>query len=195
MCLLLISDGRDELLEQTIGSAREMLPRWDQEVFIDDSAHRLGAAGAIQEGWRHVETDYVFHLEQDFLFKAPVPVERMIALLERRPYLVQVALKRQAVYDWEHAAGGLLEFHGSELYTERRDDLAVWTEHRVQFTLNPCVYRSSLCRLGWPQQEASEIRFGCSLIVDPEVRFAYWGGKSDPPMVEHIGSDRVGWGY
>jgi hypothetical protein len=172
-----------------------MLPHWDQEVFIDDSAHRLGAAGAIQEGWRHVETDYVFHLEQDFIFKMPVPLEEMIALLERRPYIAQVALKRQAVYEFEQAAGSLLEYFGSERFTERRDDLATWTEHRVLFTLNPCVYRGSLCRIGWPQLPASEIRFGCSLIVDPEVQFAYWGGKSDPPMVEHIGTDRIGWGY
>ena len=53
---------------------------------------------------------------------------------------------------------------------------AIWTEHRLFFTLNPCVYSASLCRLGWPQRWGSELYFGCQLIIDPEVRFAFWCG-------------------
>ena len=198
VCLLVITDGHYDRLERLLESTREMLPRWDQQVLIDDGAHRLGYSGAIQEGWRHVETDYVFHLEHDFTFNAPVPLEKMIALLERRPYLAQVALKRQPVMEDERAAGGVVEAK-PEYFTECRDELATWTEHRLMFTLNPCVYRASLCQLGWPQGgwPGSETYFTYQLIIDPEVRFAYWGRKFDPPMVQHIDQrpgllDRVG---
>lgn len=194
VCLLLISDGRDEYLERTIASAQEMLPTFDQLVTIDDSAHELGFAGAIQAGWREVATDYVLHLEQDFTFNAPVPVGRMVRLLERHPHLAQVALKRQPWNAAERAAGGIVELHPDD-FVERYDDGAVWTEHRRFFTTNPSVYPSRLCELGWPQIHESEGIFTHRLLENPDLRFAFWGGKFDAPLVTHIGETRAGVGY
>lgn len=194
VCLLLISDGRDEYLERTIASAQEMLPTFDQLVTIDDSAHELGFAGAIQAGWREVATDYVLHLEQDFTFNAPVPVGRMVRLLERHPHLAQVALKRQPWNAAERGAGGIVELHPDD-FVERYDDGAVWTEHRRFFTTNPSVYPSRLCELGWPQTHESEGIFTHRLLENPDLRFAFWGGKFDAPLVTHIGETRAGVGY
>lgn len=194
VCLLLIHDGRHDYLERTLASAQERLPAFDQRVIVDDSRHELGFAGAIRHGWDQIETDWVFHLEGDFTFNGNVPVAAMIELLERRSHLAQVALKRQPWNDEEKAAGGIVELHPDD-FTERTDGHAVWTEHRRFFTTNPSVYSARLCRRGWPQQPHSEGVFTHQLLRDPRLRFAFWGAKHAPPLVEHIGAVRAGVGY
>ena len=194
VALLLIHDGRLEYLAKTATSAAEHLPDFDQYIVVDDTTHDLGFCGAIQNGWDQVETDHVFHLEGDFTFNAPVPVGEMIALLERHHELAQVALKRQPWNEQEKAAGGIVELHPDD-FTERTDALAVWTEHRRFFTTNPSVYSARLCRLGWPQEPQSEGVFTHRLLKDPLLRFAFWGGKFDPPLVEHVGAVRAGSRY
>lgn len=197
IALLLISDGRDDYRDRTIESAKEHLPKLDHLVEVDDREHRLGFAGAIQEGWERVtETgaDWVFHLEADFTFEAPVPVLDMIGLLERQPHLAQVSLKRQPWNEQEKAAGGIVECTPGQ-FDERTDDAAVWTEHRLYWTTNPSVYSTRWCRMRWPQQPFSEGLFTHQLLADPLLRFAIWGGKFDPPAVEHIGNGRAGHGY
>lgn len=195
-CLLIVSDGRIDYLRQTLASAAKHLfhHRFDQFVFVNDEAHQLGFAGAIAEGWRQVRTDWVFHLEEDFTFNVQVPVEEMIALLQRQPHLAQVSLKRQAWNERELAAGGIVEADPDD-FADASDDHAAWTEHRRYWTTNPSVYSSRFCRLGWPQEEQSEGVFTHRLLEHPELRFAIWGEKHAPPLVHHIGDSRAGGGY
>lgn len=195
--LLLITDGRDEVHQRAVASLNECLPPPGAFVMVDDRDHELGFAGAVAEGWRRVlETDaeWVFHCEGDFIFHAPIPISRMIALLERRPYLAQVAMKRQAWNPAEIEAGGVVELHRDD-FEERSDEGATWTEHRRFWTTNPSVYSTRLCRLGWPEVPESEGMFTHRLLEDPLLRFAFWGAKFDPPTVEHIGLARAGHGY
>jgi hypothetical protein len=195
ICLLLITDGRADYFDRCTNSARECLPVFDQRIVVDDSAHELGFAGAIQHGWDRVETDYVFHLEDDFTFNARIPVHEMIGLLRRHDHLVQIALKRQAWNEKEKAAGGIVELHPND-FLQQHDGRAVWTEHRRFFTTNPSVYSADLCKLGWPQVPHSEGIFTHQLLdADPKAKFAFWGGKYDPPLVHHIGEHRAGNGY
>lgn len=196
ICLLVIGDGRDEIHDRAWASASESL-QFDHKVVVDDREHELGFGGAIQAGWAEViekGCDYVFHFEADFIFNSVPPVERMIGVLERQPHLVQVALKRQAWNDEEKAAGGIVELHPDE-FTQCTEHGDIWTEHRRFFTTNPSVYPVGLCHQGWPQVPQSEGIFTHRLLEDPKVRFAFWGAKFDPPMVEHIGVDRAGVGY
>lgn len=195
-CLLVIGDGRDEVHERSWQSARENLPPFDHKVIVDDSDHSLGFAGAIRQGWEQVlETgaEWCFHLEADFTFNAPVPVDAMRDLLERRPRLAQIALKRQPVNAQECAAGGIVERHAQD-FTEHSAGAVHWTEHRRFWTTNPSLYSTRYCRMGWPQEPESEGKFTHKLLADPLLRFAFWGRKYDPPMVEHIG-ERCGVGY
>jgi hypothetical protein len=197
LALLRIGDGRDHYHEASWQSALDHLPRFDHVVTIDDRAHTLGFAGAIAEGWRKViETgaDYVFHLELDFTFLQQVPLDRMIAVLERHPQLAQICLKRQPVNTEEQTAGGIVECHPDD-YTQRVDHGDVYTEHRRCFSTNPCIYPVALCHQGWPQVPQSEGVFTHRLLEDPDVRFAFWGAKFDPPLVLHIGDTRAGGGY
>lgn len=194
VCLLLISDGRDEYLQRTLLSAAEHLPAFDQLVHVEDRGHELGFAGAIQHGWEQVKADWVFHLEADFTFTERVDLNRMKTILVARPYLAQLVLKRQPWNPDETAAGGIIEQHPDD-YTEVNAYAGTWTEHRRFWSTNPSLYSTRFCRLGWPQVPQSEGIFTHRLLKDPHLRFAFWGGKTDPPRVTHIGDVRAGTGY
>lgn len=203
--LLVITD-RPEYLERTLASAKEYLPdNFAARIVINDERHVLGFAGAIQRGWNRVlesGCSYVFHLEDDFTFNAPVPVEQMIEIIEgsdahgpnpKGPRIAQVALKRQPWNDEERAAGGIVELD-PDSYKECRGAGGIWTEHRKCFTTNPSVYPASICERGWPQVPDSEGAFTHQLLAD-DYRFAFLGGKNWPPFCEHIGEVRAGKGY
>lgn len=175
---------------------------------------KQGFGGTISRAWRFLShnldhgPEFVFHLEDDFTFDRDVEVAAMIHLLETRPYLAQVALRRQAWSPTERHAGGVVELHpdayiegGIDTWNdpawpgERPERGVHWLEHRLFFTTNPSVYRRSLCARGWPDGPQSEGQFSADLFSDPDTRCAYWGRRSDPPWVEHIGRQRVGGGY
>lgn len=197
IALLFITD-RPHYAERTLASLGEMCPAtFSHRIVVDDQAHELGFAGAIAEGWRRVRAagaEWVFHLEADFIFNAAVPLDRMQALLQRKPYLAQVALKRQPWNEEEKAAGGIVELHPDdfEQMTEAGD---VWTEHRRFWTTNPSLYSAAWCAQPWPQEPRSEGVWTHRLLESSRLRFAFWGAKFDPPLVEHIGVERQGVGY
>lgn len=192
VCLLLIGDGREDYRERTLRSAAVALPPMDYCVEVDDTAHELGFAGAIQAGWdAALETGatHVFHLEADFTFNEAVPLEAMLDELDAHPTLAQVALKRQAWNAEEKAAGGICELHPGDFI-----DRGPLCWHRRFFTTNPSVYSAALCHMGWPQEPHSEGVFTHRLLAEG-YRFAFWGGRFRAPMVTHIGEHRTGTGY
>lgn len=197
VCLLMIGDGRQEVHDRAYASLQEHFPEPDHTVVVDDAAHELGFAGAIQHGWDQViETgaEWTAQFEMDFLLHGRFPLERMIAILERHEHLAQISLKRQPWSPAEKAAGGFVELN-PDAYEQRVDRGDLFTEHRVCFTTNPCLYPTALCHAGWPQEPNSEGLFTHRLLEDPGLRFAIWGGKFDPPRVTHIGDERAGHGY
>lgn len=214
-----MTDGRLDCIEQTITSAREhLVGQVTYKVIHDDTgdgAHRdylrgmfpdfevigqptrQGFGGAIRSAWAHLADRperFVFHLEDDFTFNEPVPLAWMQQVLDRNPGLVQLALRRQPWNDAERAAGGIIEQHPDD-YVDCSDGTSHWLEHRRFFTTNPSAYRATLMAKGWPDGEHSEGRFGIGLCENPTVRFGFWGRRSDPPKVHHIGAERAGMGY
>lgn len=192
VALLLIDDGRFDYRDRCLASASKLLPPLDVSIEVNDPHHELGFAGAIQAGWDAVlesGADYVVHVEADFTFNVHAPIKGMIQLLEAQPHLAQVCLKRQPWSPAERAAGGIVERH-PENYTSH----GFWTEHKVCFSTNPCVYRASLCERGWPQVPQSEGIFTHQLLADG-LSFAFWGAPLDAPTVTHIGRHRTGTGY
>lgn len=200
IALLLIGDGRDEYHDRAIASLNESVPvgfEFSSVVKIDDRDHELGFAGAIAAGWAEVaasRAEWVFHLEADFTFHQTIAFDRMVAVLKRRPYLAQLVLKRQPWNESERAAGGIVEQCPAD-FRQVFDRGDLWTEHRRFFSTNPCLYSAALCRQGWPQIPESEGIMTHRLLADPDLRFAFWGGKFDAPLVEHIGQERTGVGY
>lgn len=219
MILLVMTDGRTDLLAQAVASAEEQLAgEFTAKVIHDDTGDdeyrdalrdefydfeiigqptRQGFGGAIRSAWAHISDlpgRFVFHLEDDFTFNEPVPLDDMARVLDRNPHLRQLALRRQPWNPQEAAAGGIVE-QDPDAYRECSDGIAVWLEHRKFFTTNPSLYRRSLTRRGWPEGDQSEGRFGLSLFADEDATCGFWGPRDSAPKVHHIGDQRVGTGY
>jgi hypothetical protein len=198
--LLLITDGREDYCRRTLVSALTNLPAPERVVVVDDKDHRLGFAGAVQQGWDQIlDTDakWIFHLEADFTFNKRVPLEGMAAIAADE-HVAQVALKRQPWNEQEKRAGGIVELDPDSFEECRRywDYLShPYTVHRKFFTTNPSLYRRDIAERGWPQEANSEGKFSIKLFEDPAVVSTFWGGKFDAPMVTHIGDERQGTGY
>ena len=220
ICLLVMTDGRGDCLHDTMISAADSLrgpvTRW---LIHDDSGDedysrwlraryseweivstpgRSGFGGAIRSAWSYIAgraERFVFHLEDDFTFRRPVDLAEMAEVLYARPYLMQLALRRQPWNDAEHLAGGIVEQHPED-FTEVTDPTGkTWLEHRRFFTTNPSLYRSELCRQPWPRGPESEGHFTHQLLASPAVRFGYWGAMASGEAVTHIGHERIGTGY
>lgn len=195
VCLLAIGDGRTEYHERSWASLTEMLPAVDHTVIIDDSAHELGFAGAVAEGWRQAldtPATHVVHCELDFIYLRPIDLEGMVTALNHHPHLVQMALLRGPVNADERRAGGVIEQHPEDYLTVTWHG-QTWREHSRHITTNPCVWPRWVVERGWPVRDQSEGHFGIELFAeDPARRAAYWGFGVD---VEHIGHERAGQGY
>lgn len=218
--LLVVTDGRKMFLEPTLKATNNLIGPITRKLIHDDSGdarfarwlhrkygdeyeiystgRRSGFGGAIISAWKQLQNDnneWVFHLEDDFIIKEPIPLPLMAEVMERHPHLVQMALRRQAWNEQEKAAGGIVEMN-PDSYVEYSSGLATWLEHRNFFTTNPSLYRKSLTvEHPWPTGTHSEGVYGIQLLHSSIRASAYWGPKSGPPKVEHIGEFRNGDGY
>jgi len=156
---------------------------------IDDSDHKLGMAGAVRAAWTwalDASADWLFHVEEDMYLTAPVDLRHMVAIMDDRPGLAQLVLKRQPWSTEERQAGGIIEAHPDE-YIDR----GPCTEHGRIFSLNPCLIRRQVLELGWPDGNEAEFTRTC-LVAG--YSFAFYGARTDPPRVRHVGTERgKGW--
>lgn len=181
-----------------IGHADDLAARYAEHgIAVMPFHERRGFGGAIQTAWRHLrafsEAEFVFHLEDDFVFNRGLNLLDMQDILGMRPNLAQIALRRQPWNDDERRAGGIVEQH-PESYEEMTFYDLAWLEHDRFFTTNPCMYRAELMRRKWPDGAQSEGRFGVQL-KEVGKNFAYLGERASTPWVHHIGDERAGKGY
>lgn len=223
IALLVMTDGRDEYLDRCLTQPMDnlvgfgLVTEWWMHDDTGDEAYRSalavrypshtplhegprrGFGGAIGHAWERLrqesDAEFILHLEADFLFTKEVDLAALVDVLRARPYLTQMALRRQPWNEQERAAGGVVEQHPDD-YTEAHCHAEAWLEHRRFWTTNPCLYRRSLCERGWPSGANSEGHFGVSLFAeDPARRSAFWGARDSGVWVTHIGAERVGHGY
>lgn len=178
---------------------RWLRSRFGQEGFeVLGDGRRRGQDRVLGRMWRHLRGgelaghEWVMHVEDDFVFEREVDARDLLGVLEARPYLAQMALLRQPWFPAERRAGGIVQ-RDPELYRPAAEGRHRWLEHRLWFTLNPCLYRRRLCEREWPRGRRHEWRFGRELCRDREVRFGIWGDGE--PWVTHIGERRAGHGY
>lgn len=190
VALVTISDRGDLYYPQCVASmAKHLQYDFDLHIHVDDREHKLGLAGAVQQAWSQVpvEMDYVFHVEEDFVFTEDVDIEAMAKCLFRNPHCAQLVLKRQPWSMEERAAGGIMEMH-PDLYVSVGME---WTEHRRIFSLNPCLIPARIIDMGWPDGNEAEMT---ERLLERSFCFGFWGKPSDPPRCLHIGAQRgQGW--
>jgi glycosyltransferase involved in cell wall biosynthesis len=199
VALMVITDGRWDYLQQTLQSAAECLDYpFSQRLLVDDSGEsvgfapdgfdiirnlpRKGLAGAIQTGWDHLndDIDFVFHLEDDFVFPDEVDIELMVEILEYEPELAQVALLRQPWSPEERQAGGIYS-----IQPERFKQKYGFVQQSHLFTFNPCLYPVEITKY----KADLEAELTAELLAD-DWRFGYLGELGDDPKTFHIGVRR-----
>jgi len=220
--LIVLTNGRRDCISQTIPSIRKHLTGYGDTVIVDDSGdpyYRAWLAAEFPDAlvtavsgepagyWRAMRTVWqiargsgagaAWMHEDDFVMTADVDVTCLARVLDEQPHLTQIALKRQPWFTNEIGEGGLIEALEAQgqVFTERTDGRHHWIEHRACFTGNPSLIPARTYTRRWPEGAWSESRFGAQLFAVPDARGAYWGRRSDPPRVEHIGHERVGTEY
>lgn len=220
---IVLTNGRRSCLARTLPSIREHLAGVGDLVIVDDSGDRAYRSWLTSEYpdavvtvvapepagyWRSMKTvwaiardsgaDALAFWEDDFVLTEDVDLTDLQRVLDAHPYLTQAALLRQPWFANEREHGGLIEGLEAQgqVFEERTDGRGRWwIEHRACFTGNPSLIPASTFAHDWPEGAWSESRFGQLLFTDPAARGAYWGRRSDPPRVEHIGHQRVGRNY
>lgn len=144
---------------------------------------RCGLAAAVDTAWTFAKHDMLFHVEEDFVFRAPVELAAMRDVLDTYPRLAQLCLLRQPWSPEEHAAGGILEMT-PDAYSEQVMCGRLVVTHQRCFSLNPCLIPRPVLDTGWPAGNEAE---QTARLVEAGWRFGYWGNR---PTVEHIGHQR-----
>lgn len=229
LAVLIFTDGRKDFFSSTFQSLQENVSANNigHKIIIDDASDsdyglwldtnygsevdrivhhqaRLGFGETIRDTWLKLNSligtyDYIFHLEDDFIFNRPINLDDLIQILEKNPHMAQVCLLRQPWNQDEINAGGIWQ-QWPENFTEKSVDGSgekiYYLSHRQWFSTNPSVYPKWVADLGWPEGLNSEERFWTEkLLPRGTLSCSYFGSKADPPAVNHIGSGRMGIGY
>lgn len=189
IALVVLSDGRDDYLRQTITSLnqrvtgditerwlfddsgdpnyrRDLLDRYPEYWHLDLGTRR-GFTQMMIHMWDTLRVEskarWILHLEQDFTFNRPINLGDVTEVMDAHQYMAQMAFKRQPWNQEERDAGGFVEMH-PDSYVDQSDGRHDWLEHRRFFTCNPCVYPQHLTNIGWQPGVNTEGHFGLRLF-------------------------------
>lgn len=222
--LIVVTDGRPALLEQTLSAfLLKVMPAPTEVAVIDDSGDRqyasyledllpsafpegvtllshpkrLGFCQSVQDGWGYAArpgVDWAYWLEDDFVHTRCVNLEELAFVLEREPQLAQMALYRDPVNAEERRVGGYMNLYPEDY--ARRGEAQPWWETTRCFTTNPSLFRRELAeKYAFPGHlKFCEGEFGFQLRAEREGTTFGIWGEGQP-WVEHIGAVRVGKGY
>lgn len=165
---------------------------------VNDRDHQLGMAGAVNEAWAWATdqgVDFLFHIEEDFVFRQEFSLRSMLfALSWGTKKLAQIVMKRQPWNPEEQAAGNILHTFGKiqerSMHTDALGSVQ-WVTHSHIFSLNPCIIPHAVFSQGYPTGNEAE---ATQRFLGQGYEFAIYGGIDDSPLVEHVGHVRgTGW--
>jgi len=221
--VVFLTNGRRECLEKALASFDEKVTpapdvslvkvvddsgdptyrAWLREVFgsaslVSVGEHALGYNAAMLKIWELARSyDYVFMIEDDFVFNREVDLADLIDALDDDEDLAQIVLLRQAWFGNEVKAGGLIPalIEMGKNFKIRHTNMGTYLSHRATWSTNPNLFRGGTWveEHPWPIGDGSEYRFGQELFAtEPDTVCAYWGNGEE--YVTHIG-ERKGFGY
>ncbi len=211
--LVVITDGRYDYLSQTINSLDEHVYfAFDDLIMVNDCMdegfrtrinrkygnrfniihhpEKRGLSGAVQTAWDENTSDFIFHLEEDFIFNEPIPIVPMMNVCSHNN-LAQMILKRQPAITnpAELSAGGYIEADPGA-FSDQWFANYKWIKHSKFFSLNPGVYPKWVTELGWPDGGSEGDFLNVLFDTYPTVHCGIWGASDDKPKVHHIGHER-----
>ena len=202
---VLTSCGRLDLLERTIKSLSQDF--WDLipvKILTEDSAdpeifekvkqenengylvgwtlllndEKLGQAASIDRAYSLVETEYVFHLEDDWYFSGDDFIDRSLPILEKYDNVLQVTFREGEPHQ-----------SGDEIYEDKtKSAFKVWIpgwKGYPGFTYNPNIFRFSAYNQVKPISGKSEGEVGFQ-YVDMNLHTVVLEKR----FVRHIGDGR-----
>lgn len=125
-----INDFRDE---PTNSAFRELCPE-GRLISLDE---QIGHHRAVDHMYSLVQTPYVFHCEDDWLFDAPIDVEGAIEALKSKPQISQVCLRRLVDFNLPESEKSLV----TTIRVKERDYLRLDGLHAQWhgYTFNPHI--------------------------------------------------------
>lgn len=164
---------------------------------IEDRSHQLGMSGAVEAAWSWATgemVDYLFHIEEDFVFRQDFSLRAMLLALGWGRNLAQMVLKRQPWSPEEQATGNMLSIFGhieqQDMHTDALGTVR-WVAHTHIFSLNPCLIPFDVFSQGYYAGNEAE---ATQELLRRSYRFGMFGGFDDDPIVEHVGHLRgEGW--
>ena len=214
--LLIMTNGRRGYLEETLSSLDKLHGNFTRKLIHDDSGdkefqdwlkkfnfeiavtEKVGFTLAMISAWQKLKEDsneWVFHLEEDFPILEDIYIENMIDVMNNNNHLKQMVLQRRPIEERKLKKRGRVAYY-PEYYEDKTDGVNYWIEHRRNFSCNPCLYRKSLIyEYPWTNMKNSEREYSNILLKIPEIKFAFWGKRTDKPRVMHIGEIRSGFNY
>ena len=100
---VIVEDSCDESVRDVLAE----FPDIDFELIVNQL--KRGQLWSIDLAYERVQTPYIFHCEDDWLFTRPGFMEPSLALLEDFPDVIQVLIRDLA--DEKHGVGGALQTH------------------------------------------------------------------------------------
>lgn len=202
--LVITSCGRFDLLEKTLNSffecntypvkkiiitedstEGEKLKRliskykdWNFDLIINEQ--RLGQLKSIDKAYSHIDTEYIFHCEDDWEFLQKGFIEKSMEILEEDSKVLLVGLRDKGDFEEGFFLEKEYAFHTGEKFYEVRDEI---------FTYNPGLRRKSDSDLFGLHEKLENTRYEEELsgfYKERGYKTVYLKGK----YVEHIGNKR-----
>jgi GT2 family glycosyltransferase len=212
-CVIIINDGRNDYLEQSLKSFKEnvVFPEGSKvyKILIDDwpqerdeeaikkiakkykidkvvlNEENLGVNRNVKKVWNLVpeDVDYIWHQENDFTYLEKVSIETLMRVLEN-PTIIQCALLRQAWFEDELHFGTLMKTRPERWRSANVGGIDI-VLHKDHFTFNPSLYKRKWLVDLEPFGEYDLRNY--YMAKHPGFYFSYLGTKEDKHRVLHIG--------
>jgi GT2 family glycosyltransferase len=184
----------DSGIPQDFSKVKQLVPC---ELEIIENPTNLGQIKSIDLAYSKVDTDYIFHCEEDWEFFNPGFIEKSFEILETNPKIFTVWLRSHNDTK-NHAIMKEERFeldNGDYYYLMNQYHKKVW----CGFTFNPGLRRTSDCMIFYPYNdlEVKVVKNGLTIMGEMDMsiyyqELGYRGAitSKEEGYVRHIGGKR-----